>query len=271
MHNDLKLDNCQFDPADPDRVQSIFDWDMTTLGEPLVDLGTLLNYWPDPSDPPNAGRVSHEGLHRPWACRRAAEITDRYAERTGLDVSAAGWYEAFAQWKTGVVIQQLHNRWLRGESTDPRMATIADRLPTAGRNGLATCSTTSTDGSAARTETCSAGRRRSGPGDADRRAGRVTSSWWCSLSSRDASSGARPSVRPARSTSAASRRRWARPSSSGEPTGLDETVGVEREACRRRPARSARSVRGSVRNPSSGSPSSGTNSARSPATSSAGT
>ena len=45
-------------------------------------------------------------------------------------MSSAGWYEAFAQWKTGVVIQQLHNRWLRGESTDPRMATIADRLPT---------------------------------------------------------------------------------------------------------------------------------------------
>ena len=62
VHNDLKLDNCQFDPADPDRVQSIFDWDMTTLGEPLVDLGTLLNYWPDPTDPPDAGRVSHQGL-----------------------------------------------------------------------------------------------------------------------------------------------------------------------------------------------------------------
>ena len=62
VHNDLKLDNCQFDPADPDRVQSIFDWDMATLGEPLVDLGTLLNYWPDPSDPPGARRVSHEGL-----------------------------------------------------------------------------------------------------------------------------------------------------------------------------------------------------------------
>ena len=62
VHNDLKLDNCQFDPDDPDRVQSIFDWDMTTLGEPLVDLGTLLNYWPDPADPPDAGRVSHAGL-----------------------------------------------------------------------------------------------------------------------------------------------------------------------------------------------------------------
>ena len=58
------------------------------------------------------------------------EITEHYAARTGLDVSSAGWYEAFAQWKTGVVVQQLHNRWLRGESTDPRMATIADRLPT---------------------------------------------------------------------------------------------------------------------------------------------
>jgi aminoglycoside phosphotransferase (APT) family kinase protein len=128
VHNDLKLDNCQFDPADPDRVQSIFDWDMTTLGEPLVDLGTLLNYWPDPSDPPDARRVSHEGLLRMGLPPRA-EITARYAERTGIDVSSAGWYEAFAQWKTGVVIQQLHNRWKRGESTDPRMAVIADRLP----------------------------------------------------------------------------------------------------------------------------------------------
>jgi aminoglycoside phosphotransferase (APT) family kinase protein len=128
VHNDLKLDNCQFDPADPDRVQSIFDWDMTTLGEPLIDLGTLLNYWPDPSDPPESARVSQPGLLSLGLPTRA-EITQHYAERTGLDVSAAGWYEAFAQWKTAVVIQQLHNRWLRGESTDPRMETVADRLP----------------------------------------------------------------------------------------------------------------------------------------------
>ncbi len=58
-----------------------------------------------------------------------AEITARYAERTGIDTATARWYEAFAQWKTGVVIQQLHRRWERGESTDPRMAAIADRLP----------------------------------------------------------------------------------------------------------------------------------------------
>ncbi|MET0143569.1 MAG: phosphotransferase family protein, partial [Ilumatobacteraceae bacterium] len=128
LHNDYKLDNCQFDPADPDRVQSIFDWDMTTLGDPLIDLGTLLNYWPDPADPPGAGRVSHAGLLTIGLPGRDA-ITARYAERTGLDVSTIGWYEAFALWKTGVVLQQLHERWRRGESTDPRMATIADRLP----------------------------------------------------------------------------------------------------------------------------------------------
>ncbi|HUA42775.1 MAG TPA: phosphotransferase family protein, partial [Streptosporangiaceae bacterium] len=52
LHNDLKLDNCQFDPADPDLVHSVFDWDMATLGDPLVDVGILLNYWPDPSDSP---------------------------------------------------------------------------------------------------------------------------------------------------------------------------------------------------------------------------
>ena len=128
VHNDLKLDNCQFAPDDPDRVRSIFDWDMTTLGEPLVDLGTLLNYWPDPSDPPGAGRVSHEGMLAMGLPSRA-EVVERYAARTGIDVSSVGWYEAFAQWKTGVVIQQLHDRWRRGESTDPRMATVADRLP----------------------------------------------------------------------------------------------------------------------------------------------
>ncbi|MCU1500746.1 MAG: aminoglycoside phosphotransferase [Ilumatobacteraceae bacterium] len=128
VHNDLKLDNCQFSPGFPDRVQSIFDWDMTTLGEPLVDLGTLLNYWPDPADSPDERRVSHQGLLEMGLPSRG-EIIDHYTERTGIDTSSAGWYEAFAQWKTGVVIQQLHQRWVRGESTDPRMEIIADRLP----------------------------------------------------------------------------------------------------------------------------------------------
>jgi len=128
VHNDLKLDNCQFAPSHPDRVVSIFDWDMATLGDPLIDLGTLLNYWPDPGDPEGAQRASNPGLSR-MALPTRAEIAARYAERSGADLSAVRWWEAFALWKTAVVVQQLHRRWVRGESTDPRMARIADRMP----------------------------------------------------------------------------------------------------------------------------------------------
>ena len=128
VHNDLKLDNCQFDPENPDRVTSIFDWDMTTLGDPLVDLGTLLNYWPDPSDTEATQRGTRPELARIGLPARA-EITARYAACTGADPAAARWWEAFALWKTVVVVVQLHRRWVRGESTDPRMAHIADRAP----------------------------------------------------------------------------------------------------------------------------------------------
>lgn len=127
VHNDLKLDNCMFDPFDPDRVSAFFDWDMTTLGDPLADLGTLLNYWPDPEDR-GLARGGHPGMERMGLPRRA-EVKAIYAERTGLDVSLAGWYEAFALWKTATVLEQLHHRWKLGDSTDPRMETIALRVP----------------------------------------------------------------------------------------------------------------------------------------------
>ena len=58
-----------------------------------------------------------------------AEVTKVYAERTGLDVSRAGWYEAFAHWKTATVLEQLHHRWIVGDSTDPRMEVVATRVP----------------------------------------------------------------------------------------------------------------------------------------------
>jgi aminoglycoside phosphotransferase (APT) family kinase protein len=120
LHNDYKLDNCQFQPADPDRVTSIFDWDMATLGEPLVDLGILLNYWPDPADRDGERPLHVPGLEQMGLPSRA-EVVERYAARTGLDVEAVAWFEAFATWKTCVVLEQLYQRFVRGESTDPRM------------------------------------------------------------------------------------------------------------------------------------------------------
>ncbi|HJM27540.1 MAG TPA: phosphotransferase family protein [Acidimicrobiales bacterium] len=128
VHNDLKLDNCMFATDDPDNVLAIFDWDMTTLGDPLVDIGTLLNYWPDPQDNSDIPRGGHAGLSLIGLPTRT-EMVDYYAANSNLDLSGISWYEAFAQWKTATVLQQLYYRWKVGDSTDERMASIADALP----------------------------------------------------------------------------------------------------------------------------------------------
>jgi aminoglycoside phosphotransferase (APT) family kinase protein len=121
LHNDFKPDNCQFTPGEPDRVTSVFDWDMATLGDPLADLGTLLNYWPDPSDADDDRAFHVPGLEALGLPPRWAVVA-RYAARTGADVEGIAWYEALACWKTAVVLQQLHHRYVRGETTDERMA-----------------------------------------------------------------------------------------------------------------------------------------------------
>ena len=122
VHNDLKLDNCQFDPTDPDHVTAVFDWDMATLGDPLVDLGTLLasSYCADGQPDPGAAAV---GI----APRQ--EAVARYASTMSIDVRQLDWYEAFSCWKTAVVIQQLVDRHTRGDAHDDRLASIASRVP----------------------------------------------------------------------------------------------------------------------------------------------
>ncbi len=127
LHNDFKIDNCQFDPANPDRVHSVFDWDMATIGDPLVDLGTLLNYWPDPSDNPG-NRPSHPVGQEDMGLPTRAEVIARYAARTGADVASVSWYEAFGCWKTAIVIAQLHHRYLQGDSHDLRQGLKGDRI-----------------------------------------------------------------------------------------------------------------------------------------------
>ena len=92
--------------------------DMTTLGDPLIDVGTLLNYWPDPGDREDEKRFNHNGMDRMGLAPRA-QIVARYAQRSGLDLTPIGWYEAFALWKTATVIQQLHYRWKVGDFFRP--------------------------------------------------------------------------------------------------------------------------------------------------------
>lgn len=117
VHGDLKFDNCQFQPGEPDKVTSVFDWDMATLGDPLIDIAGLLTYWPDPYLVKMMPSVFLQGE---WPDKKY--LRQRYAEYSGLDLGRMDWYEAFAYFKTAVILQQLFARYQAGETSDERMA-----------------------------------------------------------------------------------------------------------------------------------------------------
>ncbi|MBJ21755.1 MAG: phosphotransferase family protein [Deltaproteobacteria bacterium] len=125
VHNDLKLDNCQFDPDDPDRVRSIFDWDMATLGDPLVELGTLLSYWRNPGDVFYRAPTIALDMQ---AFPTRSDLVSRYCQ-SGFDAEGIEWYEAFALWKQAAVLQQLYRRFEAGESKDSRFERLESFIP----------------------------------------------------------------------------------------------------------------------------------------------
>ncbi|MEU2005112.1 phosphotransferase family protein [Rhodococcus sp. NPDC019627] len=137
VHNDYKIDNCQFRPGDPDRVTAVFDWDMATTGDTLSDLGTLLNYWPDRTLDPDsdAAFIAVPGMHGLGLPPRAAVI-DRYASSSSLDLSDITWYEALGCWKTAVILQQLYARFVRGQTADARMGQRGALIPPLARRAL---------------------------------------------------------------------------------------------------------------------------------------
>ena len=127
LHNDFKLDNLLLDPDDPAVPTALLDWDMCTRGDPLLDLGYLLNYWANPGDPPPWIAAAAMPTWRPGFPSRAEAIS-RYAARTGRDVSGIVWYQVFTVFKLAVIIQQIYIRYLRGQTTDPRFAPFGGRV-----------------------------------------------------------------------------------------------------------------------------------------------
>src|SRR5712692_6810384 len=126
VHGDFKLDNVMLDADDVGRIVAVFDWEMSALGDPLVDVGILLAYWA-PTAPPGRRDALTSVTDRPgWFTRD--EIVDRYTARTGRDVSAIRFYETFAVFKVAVVIQQIFFRFVRGQTDDPRFAGFGDRV-----------------------------------------------------------------------------------------------------------------------------------------------
>jgi aminoglycoside phosphotransferase (APT) family kinase protein len=126
VHGDFKLDNLMLDAGDPSKIVAVLDWEMAALGDPLVDLGILLAYWV-PNAPPQQRDALTTVTTRPgWLS--PAEVVERYAERSGRDVSGIGFFEVFALFKIAVVIQQIYYRFVKGQTDDPRFASFGDRV-----------------------------------------------------------------------------------------------------------------------------------------------
>jgi aminoglycoside phosphotransferase (APT) family kinase protein len=126
VHGDFKLDNVLLDPLDLGHLVAVFDWEMSALGDPLVDLGIFLAYW-SPTAPPLQQDALTTVTHRPGYLNKN-DLVARYAARSGRDVSAVAWYETFALFKIAVVIQQIFFRYKRGQTDDARFATFGERV-----------------------------------------------------------------------------------------------------------------------------------------------
>src|SRR5260221_105902 len=119
VHNDFKLDNIMLDARNPGCIEAVLDWEMATVGDPLVDVGCTLCYWTQAGDPEmRGGSLSGVTAEPGWYTR--AELVARYTEKSGRDVSALGYYEVFGLFKLGVILQQIYFRFHRGQTRDER-------------------------------------------------------------------------------------------------------------------------------------------------------
>lgn len=123
LHNDYKFDNLVLDPDEPTRIIGILDWEMATIGDPLMDLGTSLSYWVEAGDPVEFHSAAFGPTTRP-GCPTRRELAEMYAARTGRDVSRILFYYCFGLWKNAVVVQQIYYRFKQGLTKDPRFAML---------------------------------------------------------------------------------------------------------------------------------------------------
>ncbi len=127
LHNDYKLDNMMVDATDPSRPTAVLDWDMCTRGDPLMDLGYLLNFWVEAGDDPAWFEAAAMPTWHPGFPTRSQAI-ERYGERTGFDLDSVRWYQVFGAFKLAVVLQQIYIRFLRGQTQDRRFAEFDRRV-----------------------------------------------------------------------------------------------------------------------------------------------
>lgn len=130
VHGDYKLDNVMFDKAPPTTVRSVFDWEMSTLGDPFADLGWLLSYWPDDDDQSATVGIAGDAeflLRDGYQSRD--ELVDRYETATGLTFENDRFYRALAVYKLGALGEMFFRRYLEGNADDDTYPQMEERVP----------------------------------------------------------------------------------------------------------------------------------------------
>lgn len=123
IHGDFRFDNVVLDPGDPMKVIGVLDWEMATLGDPLMDLGNSLAYWVQADDEPALQLMRRQPTDAPGMLTRA-EVWQRYAAATGRDVSASDFYEIYGLFRLAVILQQIWYRFHHGQTTNPAFASF---------------------------------------------------------------------------------------------------------------------------------------------------
>lgn len=121
IHNDYKYDNVVLDADDPTRIVGVLDWEMATLGDPLMDLGSTLGYWIEAGDADRLGMLPFGPTMIEGNLSRL-EVAERYAERSGRSIEHLLFYYVYAVFKIAVIIQQIYARYVHGHTKDPRFA-----------------------------------------------------------------------------------------------------------------------------------------------------
>ncbi|HEX5759034.1 MAG TPA: phosphotransferase family protein [Thermoanaerobaculia bacterium] len=142
VHNDYKHDNLVLDPQDPTRIRAVLDWEMATVGDPLMDLGTTLGYWVEAGDPEALRALAFGPTALPGTPSRA-ELAALYAAASGRDLARLPFYYAFGLFKIAVIAQQIYYRWRQGLTADPRFAALLPAIRTLGRQAARVAETDS--------------------------------------------------------------------------------------------------------------------------------
>jgi len=132
IHNDYKYDNIALDPAALSNIKAVFDWEMATIGDPLMDLGSTLGYWADADDCEEWRRQSFGVTTLPGNLNRQ-QLVERYSGQSGKRVENAVFYYAYGLFKIAVIVQQIYARYKQGLTKDQRFARLIDMVRAASR------------------------------------------------------------------------------------------------------------------------------------------